>query len=233
MDGNSPENLPFCLWVNTLSKIFLCIGGIFVFLLKIQDVRCYQHIQFRMTKEDIQRLQEENAALREEVERLKNELIRLVSRNLDLSERLEEDLEMRRRTDVARELLNGNIERQRNADLKDDAQLMALIELQVEENGPHLKPDFDSAALAQLLGVSKERLARLFSHQTIYRTADAYIDNLRVLAAMRMLREKPQWSIAAVAEESGIGNVRTLQRRMQEVIGMTPVDYRRMLTRDL
>ena len=110
---------------------------------------------------------------------------------------------------------------------------MALIELQVEENGPHLKPDFDSAALAQLLGVSKERLARLFSHQTIYRTADAYIDNLRVLAAMRMLREKPQWSIAAVAEESGIGNVRTLQRRMQEVIGMTPVDYRRMLTRDL
>ena len=186
-----------------------------------------------MTKEDIQRLQGENAALREEVERLKNELIRLVSRNLDLSERLEEDLEMRRRTDVARELLNGNIERQRNADLKDDAQLMALIELQVEENGPHLKPDFDSAALAQLLGVSKERLARLFSHQTIYRTADAYIDNLRVLAAMRMLREKPQWSIAAVAEESGIGNVRTLQRRMQEVIGMTPVDYRRMLTRDL
>ena len=59
------------------------------------------------------------------------------------------------------------------------------------------------------------------------------MDNLRVLAAMRMLREKPQWSIAAVAEESGIGNVRTLQRRMQEVIGMTPVDYRRMLTRDL
>ena len=97
-----------------------------------------------MTKEDIQRLQEENAALREEVERLKNELIRLVSRNLDLSERLEEDLEMRRRTDVARELLEGNIERQRNADLKDDAQLMALIELRVEQDRPHLKADFDT-----------------------------------------------------------------------------------------
>ena len=186
-----------------------------------------------MTKEEIQQLQEENAALRKEVEQLKNELIRLVSRNLDLSERLEEDLEMRRRTDVARELLNGNIERQRNADLKDDAQLMALIELRVEEDRLHLKPDFDSAALAELLGVSKERLARLFHKQTIYRTPEAYIDNLRVLAALRMLREKPQWSIAAVAEESGIGNVRTLQRRMQEVVGMTPVDYRRMLTRDL
>ena len=185
-----------------------------------------------MTKEEIQRLQEENAALRKEIDQLKDELIRLVSRNLDLSERLEEDLEMRRRTEVALELLNGNIERQRNADLKDDAQLMALIELHVEQDRPHVKPDFDSAALAQLLGVSQERLARLFRHQTIHRTPDAYIDNLRVLAALRMLREKPQWSIAAVAEESGIGNVRTLQRRVQEVVGMTPVDYRRMLTRD-
>ena len=54
-----------------------------------------------------------------------------------------------------------------------------------------------------------------------------------MLSALRLLREKPQWSIAAVAEESGIGNVRTLQRRIQEVVGMTPVEYRRMLTRDL
>ena len=186
-----------------------------------------------MTKDEIQRLKEENAELRKELDKLKNELIRLVSRNLDLSERLEEDLEMRRRTDVARELLNGNIERQRNADLKDDSQLMALIELHVEQERPHLKADFDSAALAELLGVSKERLNKLFRKQTIHRTPEAYIDNLRVLAALRMLREKPQWSIAAVAEESGIGNVRTLQRRVQEVVGMSPVDYRRMLTRDM
>ena len=186
-----------------------------------------------MTEEDIKRLQEENASLRKEVEKLKDELIRLVTRNLDLSERLEEDLEMRRRTDVARELLEGNIERQRNADLKDDAQLMALIELRVEQDRPHLKADFDTVALAQLLGVSQERLNRLFRQQTIHRTPEAYIDNLRVLAALRMLRDKPQWSIAAVAEESGIGNVRTLQRRVQEVVGMSPVEYRRMLTRDL
>ena len=43
-------------------------------------------------KEDLKKLQEENAFLRGEVERLKDELIRLVSRNLDLSERLELDV---------------------------------------------------------------------------------------------------------------------------------------------
>lgn len=36
-----------------------------------------------------------------------------------------------------------------------------------------------------------------------------------------------------VAEEPGFSNVRTLQRRIQDAIGMPPVDYRLMLTRDL
>ena len=184
-------------------------------------------------QEEITRLREENAALRQEVDHLRNEMVRLVSRNLDLSQRLEEDIEFRRRTEVAREILSANIERQRNADLQDDSQLMALIELRVEADHPHVAPDFNAVQLAQLLGVSQERLSRLFRHNTIYRSADAYIDNLRLLTALRLLREHPNFSIASIAEDSGYGNVRTLQRRVQEAVGMTPVDYRNMLTRDL
>jgi len=185
-----------------------------------------------MTKEEIKQLQDENTFLKAEVERLKNEMIRLVSRNLDLSERLEYDVELHRRAEVAREIMEGNIERQRNADLRDDGQLMALIEMRVEKDRPHLRPDFDAAALAEMLGVSQARLNQLFRHQTIHRTPDAYIDNLRTLAALRLLREKPNYTIAVVAEEAGFSNVRTLQRRIQEAIGMSPVDYRLMLTRD-
>ena len=186
-----------------------------------------------MKAEEIKQLQDENAFLKAEVERLKDEMVRLVSRNLDLSERLEYDVELRRRTEVAREIMEGNLERQRNADLRDDGQLMALIEMKVENDRPHLKPDFDSTALAEMLGVSQTRLTQLFRHQTIHRTPDAYIDNLRTLAALRLLREKPNYTIAVVAEEAGFSNVRTLQRRIQEAIGMSPVDYRLMLTRDM
>ena len=184
-------------------------------------------------KDEIKKLQEENAFLRDEVERLKDELVRLVSRNLDLSERLEYDVELRRRTEVAREIMEGNIERQRNADLRDDGQLMALIEIRVEKDRPHLKPDFDAAALAKMLGVSMQRLVQLFRHQSIHRTPEAYIDNLRTLAALRLLRDKPNYTIAVIAEEAGFSNVRTLQRRIQDAIGMSPVDYRLMLNRDL
>ena len=90
----------------------------------------------------IQHLQTENAALREEVNQLKSELIRLINRNLDLTERFEYDVDLRRRAQVAREILDGNIERQRNADLQDDGQLLALIEMRIEKDMLHQDPDF-------------------------------------------------------------------------------------------
>ena len=186
-----------------------------------------------MKAEEIKQLQDENASLKQEVEHLRSELIRMVSRNLDLSEQMESNIELYRRTQVAREIMEGNVERQRNADLRDDGQLMALIEMRVEKDRPHLRPDFSAADLAEMLGVSQARLAQLFRHQTIHRTPEAYIDNLRTLAALRLLREQPNYNIAVVAEEAGFSNVRTLQRRIQDAIGMSPVDYRIMMTRDI
>ena len=183
--------------------------------------------------QEVKELREQNAALSQEVERLKDEIIRLVSRNLDITERLEEDTELRRRVQVAREIFEGNLERQRNADLLDDGQLMALLEIRIEEDRLYCQPDFDVAALAEKIGVSKERLNKLFHKQTIYRTPEAYIDNLRLLTCMRMLREHPQYNIAVIAEEAGFANVRTLQRRFQDAIGMTPVEYRLLTTKDL
>ena len=184
-------------------------------------------------EKEIRQLTETNAALKQEIERLKDEIISLIGRNLELTEQLEEGTELRRRVDIAREIFEGNIERQRNADLLDDGQLMALLELRIEKDLSYTNPEFDAAALAEKMGVSKERLNRLFHKQTIYRTPDAYIDNLRLLTAMRMLREHPQYTIAVISDEAGFANVRTMQRRFQDAIGMTPVEYRLMTTRDL
>ena len=182
---------------------------------------------------DNERLAADNQRLAADKERLTDEMMRLISRNLDLSEQLETDAVLHRRTEVAREILEGNVERQRNADLQDDGQLMALIELRLEKDRPHLKPDFDTKALAELLGVSMERLNRLFRQQTMHRTPHAYIDNLRLLNALRLLREQPNYSIASISDDSGFNHVRTMQRRIQEVIGMTPADYRALFTRDM
>jgi transcriptional regulator GlxA family with amidase domain len=186
-----------------------------------------------MTESEIKKILEENERLRASNEHLQAEMIRLVGRNLELSERLETDVELRRRTEVAREIFEDNIERQRNANLRDDAQLMALVDLRLEENRAHLNPDFDSRQLAELLGISQERLNKLFRNRSIYRTPEAYIDNLRTLNAMRLLRTQPNYSIAAIAEASGFNHVRTLQRRIMDIVGMTPAEYRVLFTQDM
>ena len=186
-----------------------------------------------MTDKEIKQILADNERLRADNERLQSEMIRLVGRNLELTERLEADMELQRRTEVAKQLMEENIERQRNADLQDDGQLMALIDLRLEEKRSHLNPDFDAKQLAELLGVSQERLIRLFRNKSIYRTPEAYIDNLRTLNAMRMLRTLPNYSIAAISEESGFNHVRTMQRRIMDVTGMSPADYRALFTRDM
>lgn len=186
-----------------------------------------------MTEKEIKQILAENERLRANNEHLQAEMIRLVGRNLELTERLEADVELRRRTEVAREIFEDNIERQRNANLKDDAQLMALVDIRLEENRAHLNPDFDSHQLAELLGVSHDRLNKLFRNRSIYRTPEAYIDNLRTLNALRLLRTQPQYSIASIAEDSGFNHVRTMQRRILDVVGMTPAEYRALFIRDL
>ena len=189
--------------------------------------------QLKQLQAENDRLKAENGELKKQLDYTKEQFVRLMSRNLDLSDRIEGDLEFRRRVDVARELIEMNVERMRNADLRDDGQLMAIVETKVESDRLHLDPDFDAEALAKLIGVSKERLDRLFRNKSMYRTPEAYIDNLRLLAVMRLLREKPNYNIASIAEDAGFKHVRTMQRKLTDALGLTPAEYRALYTRDL
>ena len=49
---------------------------------------------------------------------------------------------------------------------------------------------------------------------------------------MALLREHPEYGIAAVSEEAGFNSVRTFQRHMQEAVGMTPVEFRMMVEKE-
>jgi len=103
--------------------------------------------------------------------------------------------------------------------------------LRVEQERLHLKPDFDVHALGQLLDISQERLTRLFRQRTIFRTPEAYVDNLRILAALRLLCSHPNYTIVTVAREAGFNNVRTMQRRVLEVTGLTPAEFRAIMNK--
>ena len=73
------------------------------------------------------------------------------------------------------------------------------------------------------------RLSRLFRNNTPHHTPEDYIDFRRVISAMELMRRQPNYSVAAVAQDVGFSSVRTLQRRMQQAIGLTPVEFRLLI----
>ena len=136
---------------------------------------------------------------------------------------------MRRRIQMLKELVIRHKELMRHADLRDDAELMALIETRLEEELPHENPDFGLKELAEYIGTTQTRLIDLFRHSPIHKTVDDYLDYLRLLRSMYYIQSKPAWGIAACDQQAGFTVIRTFNRKFQDALGMTPHEFRQLL----
>ena len=93
-------------------------------------------------------------ALQHQVETLQKTNLDLVSHNLQLSQQINAYYDVRRRIQMLKELVIRHKELIRHADLRDDAELMALIETRLEEELPHENPDFGLKELAEYIGTT-------------------------------------------------------------------------------
>ena len=177
----------------------------------------------------IEELEKEIARLEAENERLDMENVSLLGRNLLMSEQLNSWYELKQRVNWLKAEMQRGRRLVMQADQVDDAELLAMLENRLEQEPKLLTPDFGAAELAELMGVSQARLIRLFRNATIFKSPDEYLENLRLMRALQLLRDHPQYGIAAVSAEAGYNSVRTLQRRMSDIIGMTPVEFRMMV----
>ena len=168
---------------------------------------------------------EEIQKLREAVAKLKEENSQLISRNLQMSEQLNIWYELRQRVNWLKEELEHNKRMTLKADMANDAELLAIIEERLEQEPSTVNGEFDGVKLAQLLGVSQNRLIRLFRNTT-YKSADDYLDYIRLIRGLQLLREHPEYGIASVSEDAGFNSVRTFQRKCNEAVGMSPVEFR-------
>ena len=171
---------------------------------------------------------EEVRRLRETISKLEEENSQLIRRNLQLSDQLCAWYELRQRVNWLKEELEKDRRKVLKADMADDAELLALIENRLEQDFFVVKGDFNAPQLAQLLGISQARMSRLFRN-TFYKSADDYLDNLRLIRGLRLLREHPEYGIASVSEDAGFNSVRTFQRKCNEAIGMSPVEFRMLV----
>lgn len=171
--------------------------------------------------------------LHEEIDRLTNMNVslakaseRLMVRNDELERRLDTYYNVRMRVNWLKELVRRHREMIANADLRDDDELLAVIEARIEGEEIPLPPEFGVKEVAELVGVTQGRIVELYKKKTVYHSLDKYLDFLRLMRALRILREHPGYSIEAVAMDAGFNSVRTLNRKIQDALGITPGEFR-------
>ena len=179
-----------------------------------------------MTEKEYQQQLEE---LRHQVEVLQKANIDLMNRNIQLGQHVDAYYDVRRRIQMLKELVIRHKELIKHADLRDDAELMALIETRLEQELPHENPDFGLKELAEFIGTSQTRIIDLFRRSIVHKNVDDYLDYLRLLRSMYYIQSKPQWGIAACAQQAGFTVIRTFNRKFQDALGMTPHEFRQLL----
>ncbi|MBO7129827.1 MAG: helix-turn-helix domain-containing protein [Prevotella sp.] len=167
--------------------------------------------------------------LRHQVEVLQKANVDLINRNMQLGQQIDAYYDVKRRIQMLKELVIRHKELIRHADLRDDDELMALIETRLEEELPHENPDFGLKELAEFIGTSQTRLIELFRRSNIHKTADDYLDYLRLLRSMFYIQSQPMWGIAACAQQAGFSVIRTFNRKFQDALGMTPHEFRQII----
>ena len=171
--------------------------------------------------------------LREEVDRLTKMNVslaaaseRLMTINNEIYKRLDSYYNVRMRVNWLKELLRRHREMMANADLRDDDELLAVIEARIEGDDIPLPPEFGVKEVAELVGITQGRVTELYKKKTVYHSLDKYLDFLRLMRALRLLRDHPGYNIEAIAHEAGFASVRTLNRKIQDALGVTPGEFR-------
>lgn len=88
-----------------------------------------------------------------------------------------------------------------------------------------LDPDICRDMLTKRLHIQKNVFAQIiqtFAHTNF----NGYINNKRLEYSIRLLKDYHNYTIEAVASDSGFNNVRTYYRQFREKYGMTPAEYR-------
>lgn len=114
---------------------------------------------------------------------------------------------------------------ERTADMTDD-ELLAWVDLQMEEKKLYTDTDLSLKTMAKALGLTQKRLGALFKDHAKYGSLGEYINEKRFLYACQLLREQPNWTIEAVGAEAGFGGRRTFQTEVKRRLGITPLQYR-------
>lgn len=113
-----------------------------------------------------------------------------------------------------------------------DEQLFLCLRDLIENEQLFLQPDFGRQTLIEHTGLSKERIGAAFAQGSDSVSLPAYVRELRLDFAVRMMNEQPDIAVELVSQASGFTNADTFTRNFRAKYGMTPTTYKQTLNND-
>ena len=107
-----------------------------------------------------------------------------------------------------------------------DEQLFLCLRDLIENEQLFLQHDFGRQTLIDRTGLSKERIGAAFSQGSDSASLPAYVRELRLDYAVRLMNEKPELNVEQVSMASGFTSADTFTRNFRAKYGMTPTTYK-------
>jgi len=109
-----------------------------------------------------------------------------------------------------------------------NAELMAWIDKQMDEQLLFTKQDLDLKSLSQALNLTQRCIVQVLKTQATFvpATLNEYLTNKRLAYACKLLVEEPNWTVDAIAHEAGFSARKTFQTQFKDRFGLTPTDYK-------
>ena len=111
----------------------------------------------------------------------------------------------------------------------DEAELFGYLRDLIENEQLFLHPDFSRQTLIDRTGLSKERIGAAFSQGGESLSLPAYIRELRLDFAVRMMNSQPDIAVEQVSQASGFTSADTFTRNFRAKYGMTPTTYKQTI----
>lgn len=117
-----------------------------------------------------------------------------------------------------------------NEPLSREAELFRAITELMQKDHLFIRPDLDRKSLAETMGTNEKYIADAIREGT-GETVLAYISRLRLQHALLLFDKHPEFSLEAIAEESGHSSYSSFYRTFTKVYGMNPSEYKKLASK--
>ena len=109
-----------------------------------------------------------------------------------------------------------------------DAKIFKMLQELIEGEKLYLNPSLSRAMLLNKTHIQKSQFSPIIRKFT-NKSFPQYVNDLRLKHAIEMMREHEDYTIDAIAMESGMGSIQTFYRIFTERYGIAPNEYRKIL----